>query len=344
VSGAVVVRALMSTAGVGSLVSGVLRMWPRQRVPGDQAVQPDASDARGASASTSATQAWVDALRRKPSRWARRVMTAAVVRVLMSGRQVRPPVPRAVMRLPVRGVLVAAVVVVWGAVVVLVAAGTSLAVVAAGLCAGAGGAAAGYAVRLLLRRLRRGALIRPPWCETAVGLLWAGPVAAWAAGALPAGWVPALLGLGWFGVAAGAVDLAHRRLPDALTLPALPVALLLLLPLGATAVLHGLAGAAVAAVAHAAVHLVAPRAMGAGDVKLAAPLGVVLAAAGWPAPVLSALLAAVLTAVLGVTGLATRRLGRGAALPHGPSMLVATWLVTSWLAAVGAVPAPEAGG
>jgi leader peptidase (prepilin peptidase)/N-methyltransferase len=319
-------------------------------VPGDQAVQPDASDARGASASTSATQAWVDALRRKPSRWVRRVMAAAVVRVLTSGRQVRPPVPRAVMRLPVRRVLapapavvvVVVVVVVWGAVV-LVAAGTSVAVVAAGICAGAGGAA-GYAVRLLLRRLRRGALIRPPWCESAVGLLWAGPVAAWAAGALPAGWVPALLGLGWFGVAAGAVDLAHRRLPDALTIPALPVALLLLLPLGATAVLHGLAGAAVAAVAHAAVHLVAPRAMGAGDVKLAAPLGAVLAAAGWPAPVLAALLAAVLTAVLGVTGLATRRLGRGAALPHGPSMLVATWLVTSWLAAVGAVPATEAGG
>jgi leader peptidase (prepilin peptidase)/N-methyltransferase len=215
---------------------------------------------------------------------------------------------------------------------------------AAGICAGAAGAAAGGAARHLLGQLRRGARIPPPWCEIAVGVLWAAVAAAWAVGVIPAVWVPALLGLGWFGVAAGAVDLVHRRLPDALTLPALPVALLLLLPLGPTAVLHGLTGAALAAGAHGAVHLMVPRAMGAGDVKLAAPLGVVLAAAGWPALVLAALLAAVLTAVLGVAGLATRRLGRRAALPHGPSMLAATCLVTSWLAAVDAVPAADAGG
>jgi leader peptidase (prepilin peptidase)/N-methyltransferase len=215
---------------------------------------------------------------------------------------------------------------------------------AAGICAGAAGAAAGGGARLLLGQLRRGARIAPPWCEIAAGVLWAAVAAAWAVGVIPAAWVPALLGLGWFGVAAGGVDLAHRRLPDALTLPALPVALLLLLPLGPTAVMHGLAGAALAVGAHGAVHLVVPRAMGAGDVKLAAPLGAVLAAAGWPALVLAALLAAVLTAVLGVAGLATRRLGRRAALPHGPSMLAATWLVTSWLAAVGAVPAADAGG
>jgi leader peptidase (prepilin peptidase) / N-methyltransferase len=215
---------------------------------------------------------------------------------------------------------------------------------AAGLGAGVAGAAAGGVARRLLGRLRRGARIPMPWCEIAVAVLWAAVAAAWAVGAVPAAWVPVLLGLAWFGVAAGAVDLAHRRLPDALTLPAFPAALLLLLPLGPTAVLHGLAGAALAAGAHGAVHLLAPRAMGAGDVKLAAPLGAVLAAGGWPALVLAALLAAVLTAVLGVAGLATRRLGRRAALPHGPSMLAATWLVTSWLAAAGAATAADAGG
>jgi leader peptidase (prepilin peptidase)/N-methyltransferase len=167
--------------------------------------------------------------------------------------------------------------------------------------------------------------------------LWAGTVSAWASGVLPTAWVPVLLGLGWLAVAAGAVDVTHRRLPDALTLPALPFALLFLLPLGADVVLRGAAGAAVAAGAHAAVHLLGRRAMGAGDVKLAAPLGAVLAAAGWPALVLAGLLAAVVTGALGAAGLATRRLRRGAALPHGPSMLVAAWLVTSWLVAAGAV-------
>ncbi|MCH6168319.1 prepilin peptidase [Pseudonocardia alaniniphila] len=215
---------------------------------------------------------------------------------------------------------------------------------AVGICAGVAGAAAGGVARRLLGWLRRGARIPPPWCEIAVGVLWAAVATAWAGGVVPAAWVPVLLALAWFGVAAGAVDLAHRRLPDALTLPALPAALLLLLPLGPTAVLHGLAGAAVAVGAHGAVHLAVPRAMGAGDVKLAAPLGAVLAAAGWPALVLAALLAAALTAVLGIAGISTRRLGRRAALPHGPSMLAATWLVTSWLAAVGAATAADAGG
>jgi leader peptidase (prepilin peptidase)/N-methyltransferase len=197
------------------------------------------------------------------------------------------------------------------------------------MCGGVGGGAAGAGGRVLLGRLRRGARIRPPWCELAVGALWAGTVSAWASGVLPTAWVPVLLGLGWLAVAAGAVDVTHRRLPDALTLPALPFALLFLLPLGADVVLRGAAGAAVAAGAHAAVHLLGRRAMGAGDVKLAA--------AGWPALVLAGLLAAVVTGALGAAGLATRRLRRGAALPHGPSMLVAAWLVTSWLVAAGAV-------
>jgi leader peptidase (prepilin peptidase)/N-methyltransferase len=231
-----------------------------------------------------------------------------------------------------------AALVVWVVVLRALNAGT------AAICAGIAGAVAGGVARLLLRRLRRGARVPPPWCEIAVGVLWATVAAARAAGVIPGAWVPALLGIAWFGVAAGAVDLAHRRLPDALTLPALPVALLLLLPLGPTAVLHGLAGAALAVGAHGAVHLVVPRAMGAGDVKLAAPLGAALAAAGWPALILAALLAAMLTAVLGVAGLATRRLARRAALPHGPSMLAATWLVTSWLAVVGAATAADAGG
>jgi leader peptidase (prepilin peptidase)/N-methyltransferase len=142
-----------------------------------------------------------------------------------------------------------------------------------------------------------------------------------------------LLGLGWLGIAAGVVDVRHRRLPDALTLPALPAALLLLLPLGPGALPRAAAGAGVAAGAHAVVHLVAPRLLGAGDVKLAAPLGAVLAAVAWPALALAALLAAVLTAAVGVAGLVTRVFPRGAALPHGPSMVVAAWLVVASAAA-----------
>jgi leader peptidase (prepilin peptidase)/N-methyltransferase len=136
-----------------------------------------------------------------------------------------------------------------------------------------------------------------------------------------------LLGLVWLTVAAGAADLLHQRLPDALTLPALPVALLLLTPLGEEAVRRAVGGAAVALTAHVAVHLAVPPAMGAGDVKLAAPLGAVLAAASWEALAIAGLLAAVLSGALAATALVAR--GRGGAVPHGPSMLVAGLLVTA---------------
>lgn len=197
------------------------------------------------------------------------------------------------------------------------------------------GVLAGSGARWVLGRLRRGARVRPPGCEIAVGAAWAVLGGAWAGGGLPVRWLPVLLGLAWLGVAAGAVDLRHHRLPDALTLPALPAALLLLLPLGPGALGRALAGAAVAVGAHAVVHLIAPRWMGAGDVKIAAPLGAVLAAASWAALPLAAVLAALFTGLGAAAGLASRRLARGAPVPHGPSMLLAGWLVTVGAAATG---------
>lgn len=201
---------------------------------------------------------------------------------------------------------------------------------------GALGALAGTGVRRVLGRLRRGAHLRPPWCEVTLGAAWAALAAAWSGGAVPAPWLPVLLGFAVLGVAAGAVDLRHRRLPDALTLPAFPAALLLLLPLGPGVVGRAVAGAAVAVATHAMVHLLAPPAMGAGDVKLAAPLGAVLAAVSWPALALGALLAAVITGVGAAAGLGSGRLVAGAPLPHGASMVLAGWLVAVAGAAGGA--------
>jgi leader peptidase (prepilin peptidase)/N-methyltransferase len=205
-----------------------------------------------------------------------------------------------------------------------------------GVLSAAAGVPAGVGARLLLRRLRRGARVPPPWCEVGVAVAWAATGAPAGTGSLPLPWLPVLLALGWFGVAAGAVDVRHHRLPDALTLPALPLALLLLVPLGLPAVLRGVAGAAVAFVAHAAVHLVVPTAMGAGDVKLAAPLGAVLAATSWEALALGGLLAAVLSGGLAALLASARRGRRRTGLPHGPSMLLATWVVAVAAAGGGA--------
>jgi leader peptidase (prepilin peptidase) / N-methyltransferase len=193
---------------------------------------------------------------------------------------------------------------------------TSLVLVVAGLCAGTG-------ARLLLRRLRRGTRVPPPWCELGVASVWGASGAA----TVPVRWLPVLLALGWLAVAAGAVDVLAGRLPDALTLPALPAALLLLVPVGGDAVARGVLGAVVAVAAHAAVHLVAPAAMGGGDVKLAAPLGAVSAAVSWEALALAGVLAALSSGVLAAAVLVRR--GRGGAVPHGPSMLLACLLVAA---------------
>jgi leader peptidase (prepilin peptidase) / N-methyltransferase len=194
----------------------------------------------------------------------------------------------------------------------------TLLLLAAGLLAGVG-------ARLLLRRLRRGTRVPPPWCELGVAVAWAGIGTAAQAGVVPWRWVPLLLALGWLAVAAGAVDVRARRLPDALTLPALPVVLLLLIPIGGSAVWRGVLGAAVAVAAHLAVHLAAPAALGAGDVKLAASLGAALAAASWEALVVAGLLAALFSGAVAATVLVVR--GSGSTLPHGPSMLLAGLLV-----------------
>lgn len=220
------------------------------------------------------------------------------------------------------------------------AAGSAVAAAVLAALLGAAGAVAGGGARVLLRRLRRGARIPPPWCEAAVALAWGGTGAAAGAGTVSGRAVPVLLGLAWLAVAASAVDVAHRRLPDALTLPALPAALLLLAPLGGGAVLRGLAAAAVAVAAHGAVHLAAPGALGGGDVKLAAPVGAVLGAVSWEAVVLGGVLAALLSGLAAAAVLL--RHGRRASprsLPHGPSMLVACWLVAGSAALDGAVGA-----
>jgi leader peptidase (prepilin peptidase)/N-methyltransferase len=119
-------------------------------------------------------------------------------------------------------------------------------------------------------------------------------------------------------------DLRQRRLPNALTLPGAAVVLVVAAIAGRGA--GALAGALALFIGYLAVHLIAPAAMGAGDVKLAIGIGAVTGAFGIDAWVLAAVTAPVLTALWGV---ALR--GRGASdatgeltVPHGPSMCLAT--------------------
>lgn len=194
-------------------------------------------------------------------------------------------------------------------------------VVGAVLVVAGAGAAVGAGVRAVLGRMRRGAVVAPGWCEGGVALLWVLPVLGVVTARVNAAWLPAALGLGILMVAATATDVVHRRLPDRVTLPAAVLAPVTLLPLGVTAAGVGLVGAVAFATAHALVHLAAPGALGAGDVKLAASLGAPLAAVSWWA--LAA--APVAAAVAVVAWVASRGGGAGRGVPFGPPMLAASW-------------------
>lgn len=126
-----------------------------------------------------------------------------------------------------------------------------------------------------------------------------------------------VVGALWLVVLSG-YDIAERRLPNWLTMPGAVLVLVV-------AALAGRGGAATAgalalSALYLAVHLVSPRAMGGGDVKLAIGLGAMTGAFGADVWLLAALAAPLLTACLGL-GAAVRGIPT---VPHGPSMCAAS--------------------
>ncbi|WP_307789530.1 A24 family peptidase [Mycolicibacterium baixiangningiae] len=119
-------------------------------------------------------------------------------------------------------------------------------------------------------------------------------------------------------VALSVYDLRRRRLPNWLTLPGAAVVV------GAAAFAGcggpAAAGAAALFVLYAAVHLLAPAAMGAGDAKLALGVGGLTGAFGPDVWLLAALAAPVLTAGCALVALTRRE----RTVPHGPSMCAAS--------------------
>lgn len=176
----------------------------------------------------------------------------------------------------------------------------------------------GAGLRVVLGRLPRGTGVRPGPCEAGLVAAWLPAGVATAAGAAPPAWAPLWLGVGVLAAAGSVTDLTDHRLPDALTLPALPAVLVLTAPLGPGAVARAGGGALVLAAVFGATFLAAPGALGGGDVKLAPALGGALAAGSWWALLLGPALAA-----LGVLVVAAVRHRR--AVPFGPPALVATW-------------------
>ncbi|NNH71594.1 prepilin peptidase [Nocardia uniformis] len=144
--------------------------------------------------------------------------------------------------------------------------------------------------------------------------------------------LPLLVLTAWCAVLSG-IDLRHRRLPNALTLPGAVV--VLAYGFGSGRLALAAVGAGLLAVPYLLVHLAAPAALGAGDVKLAIGLGAATALGGAHAWVWAAVAAPVLTALAGAVAILAQTLrprdsphatARPGTIAHGPAMCLASVL------------------
>jgi leader peptidase (prepilin peptidase)/N-methyltransferase len=207
-----------------------------------------------------------------------------------------------------------------------------------GLAGALAGALAGSGIRMLLAALRRGAKIRRGVLELAaaavtgigVAVAWPGPL------------VALVVWAGLLGVALGAVDLVHHRLPDALTLPAIPITAVVIA--GVELARPG-TGSPVTAIVVAVIgtglfwglSTLAPRAMGLGDVKLLPSLALMTGYLSVATALLAVVIAFVLGALVALVGLTVRRLSMTSAIPFGPCLLAGCWLVLAFPGLVTAV-------
>ena len=143
--------------------------------------------------------------------------------------------------------------------------------------------------------------------------------------------LPAYLYLAAVGLALALIDLDCKRLPDVLTLPSYPVAVVLL---GAAAffgsdsgsLLRALLGGLAMFAVYFALCFAYPAGMGFGDVKLAGVLGLYTAWLGWGAWAVGLFLGFFLGGIFGIALIAFKKGGRKTAVPFGPFMLLGALL------------------
>jgi leader peptidase (prepilin peptidase)/N-methyltransferase len=135
--------------------------------------------------------------------------------------------------------------------------------------------------------------------------------------------LPAYLVLTAALVALAVIDFETYLLPNRIVYP-LTVAMLALLALGTLAdgdvdaFVRGLIAGAIAFAVFFVLHVVSPRSMGFGDVKLSFTLGLALGCLGWGEMILGLFLGFFYGAVIGLVLIATRLRGKGQAVPFGP--------------------------
>jgi leader peptidase (prepilin peptidase)/N-methyltransferase len=144
------------------------------------------------------------------------------------------------------------------------------------------------------------------------------------------------LPLMWSFICLAVIDLEHKRLPDALTLPTLSAGVALAgvvaaLGPGMDAFIRALLCASAAFVVFLSIAILVPAGFGLGDVKLAPSLALLVGMAprGAARTFTAFLLAFLIGAAVGVAMIAAGRAGRKTALPFGPFLVLGT-LIVAW--------------
>jgi len=133
-------------------------------------------------------------------------------------------------------------------------------------------------------------------------------------------------------VAVSFIDFDHQIIPNAITLPGIPLGLLAGLLVGQPSVLDRLIGALTGAgflylVLFYGGVLYGQDAMGEGDLNLIALVGAFL---GWRAVVVTILVACLAGSAVGLTLIALRRLGRREHIPFGPFLCLGAVVALFW--------------
>lgn len=149
-----------------------------------------------------------------------------------------------------------------------------------------------------------------------------------------AAFLPAFLFLAVLGVQLARIDLSLHLLPNPLVIILLVGGVILLLASGlngqpADHMLRGLAGACTLFAFYLILGLISPGAIGMGDIKLAAPVGLYLGYLGWSHLLFGALLGFVLNGIITVVAVAQKGRKNTTEVAHGPSMLGAVLAVSA---------------
>jgi leader peptidase (prepilin peptidase) / N-methyltransferase len=128
-------------------------------------------------------------------------------------------------------------------------------------------------------------------------------------------------------IAMTAIDLQHQMIPDAITLPGIPVGLLINLATGRISWVDSGIGILLGGGLFLVIIVASRGGMGGGDLKLGAMLGAFL---GWKALLFALFVAIVLGGAIGAVLLATGVRGRKDPIPFGPFLAVGGVMALFW--------------